>query len=151
MAMWGESSGRPFIITEFYAKGEDSKMPNVGGAGFVVKTQQDRGQFFQNFVLGLLLEPHCVGYHWFKYIDDDPDDQKKLQRMSNKGVLNSRYEPYKPLIDAQRLINSQGYAVLSHVERVAMESHRKTTHGSSEDGTCSLFCQQQPYFQCSML
>jgi hypothetical protein len=39
------------MITEFYAKGEDSGMGNTGGAGWLVKTQKDRGTFYQNFIL----------------------------------------------------------------------------------------------------
>ena len=45
---------KPFIVTEWYAKGMDSGMANTTGAGFVVKTQADRGRFYQNFTLGLL-------------------------------------------------------------------------------------------------
>ena len=36
-------SGKPILVTEWYAKGMDSGMANQGGAGWVVKTQRDRG------------------------------------------------------------------------------------------------------------
>ena len=45
---------KPYFITEFYTKGEDSKMGNITGAGWLVKTQNDRGNHYQNFCLHLL-------------------------------------------------------------------------------------------------
>ena len=61
--MWEAEAGRPVIISEFYTKGEDSNMPNTTGAGWVVRTQHDRGLFYQNFVLALLESKACVGWH----------------------------------------------------------------------------------------
>jgi hypothetical protein len=49
--MWSSRSGKPVLISEFYAKAENSGMANTGGAGWLVKTQQDRGAFYQNFTL----------------------------------------------------------------------------------------------------
>ncbi|UCF16950.1 MAG: hypothetical protein JSW59_05715, partial [Phycisphaerales bacterium] len=72
MAMWIRESGRPFMITEFYAKGQDSGLPNNTGAGWLVETQKDRGRFYQHFTLGLLESKSCVGWHWFKYRDNNP-------------------------------------------------------------------------------
>jgi hypothetical protein len=74
MQQWTETSGRPFMITEFYTKGEDSKLGNISGADWLVKTQEDRGKAYQNFCLGLLESKNCVGWHWFKYMDNDPTE-----------------------------------------------------------------------------
>lgn len=63
MADWEKWSGKPFIITEFYTKGEDSGLPNNTGAGWNVRTQADRGWFYQNFVTELLRSGNCVGWH----------------------------------------------------------------------------------------
>jgi len=52
MRNWASWSGKPFMVTEFYTKGLDSGMGNTTGAGWVVKTQSDRGLFYQNFVNG---------------------------------------------------------------------------------------------------
>ena len=49
MNNWGEWSGKPFLITEWYVKGEDSGLPNATGAGWNVPTQDDR-----NFLRKLL-------------------------------------------------------------------------------------------------
>ncbi len=77
MTMWEHESGKPFIITEFYVKAEDSGMPNHTGAGWLVHSQADRGFFYQNFVLTLLQSGKCVGWHWFKYQDNDPLDPSR--------------------------------------------------------------------------
>ena len=49
MAMWGETTGRPFIVSEFCIKGADSGLDNQKGAGWDVRTQHDRGVWYQNF------------------------------------------------------------------------------------------------------
>ncbi len=86
-------------------------MANTGGAGWIVRTQRDRGRFYQNFALGLLESKVCVGWHWFKYADNDPADTKAdpSNRDSNKGIVNARYEPYPPLLDAMRQLNEHTY------------------------------------------
>jgi hypothetical protein len=99
MENWKQWSGRPFIITEFYAKGMDSGMGNTSGAGWVVKTQRDRGYFYQDFTLGLLKHPNCVGWHWHRYMDKDPKAKQDPSNVdSNKGIVTSSYEPHEDLI-----------------------------------------------------
>jgi len=53
-------SGRPFLISEFFAKAMDSGLPNTCGAGWIVKMQEARGAFYQNFALPLLRHGGCV-------------------------------------------------------------------------------------------
>ena len=74
MQMWAHESGKPILITEWYAKGVDSGMANTGGAGWLVKTQRERGLYYQKYTLGLLESKVCVGWHWFRYSDNDQDD-----------------------------------------------------------------------------
>ena len=109
--MWERESGRPVIITEWYVKGEDSGMPNNTGAGWVVRTQRDRGLFYENFALALLESKVCVGWHWFKYADNDPDhtgaDPSNID--SNKGIVSNRYEPYPELLQAAKRINERAH------------------------------------------
>lgn len=104
------------MITEWYAKGMDSGMANHSGAGWTVRTQADRGRFYQNFTLALLAHPACVGWHWFKYIDNDPTDTRAdpSNRDSNKGIVNNRYEPYRALLDPMRELNDQVYPLVEH-------------------------------------
>lgn len=108
--MWEQESGKPVIITEYYVKGEDSGMPNNTGAGWVVRTQADRGKFYQNFTLALIESKVCVGWHWFKYADNDPDaDADPSNIDSNKGVVSNRYQPYDELLDAMWELNRRTY------------------------------------------
>jgi len=84
MDMWS-AGNKPFFITEFYAKAEDAGLPNDTGAGWLVPTQLDRARFFENFTLALIEHPGCVGFHHFKYNDDDG---------SNKGLVNEAFKWY---------------------------------------------------------
>ena len=87
MDMWSAGK-KPFFITEFYAKAEDSGLLNETGAGWLVPTQEDRAKFFENFTLALIEHPGCVGFHHFKYNDDDG---------SNKGLVSETFKWYEPL------------------------------------------------------
>lgn len=119
LAMWSRESGRPVIITEWYAKGLDSGLGNTSGAGWLVKTQRDRGLFYENFTLGLLQAKSCVGWHWFKYIDNDPTDTRSdpSNQDSNKGILSNRYEPYSPLLDSMKRINERAYGLVDYFDK----------------------------------
>lgn len=126
LAMWERESGKPVIITEWYAKGADSGLANTGGAGWLVKTQRERGLFYENFTLGLLESKACVGWHWFKYMDNDPADTKAdpSNRDSNKGLLNNRYEPYPPLLESMKRINERAYGLVDYFDKSGRQSSR---------------------------
>ncbi len=105
-------AGKPILITEWYAKGEDSGLNNAKGAGFTVPTQRDRAMFYENFTLGLLKNANVVGWHWFRYIDDG--DLKTKGYSSNKGIVNLQYEPYPELCTSIRAINTQAYQLTDY-------------------------------------
>lgn len=115
---WEAWSGRPVIITEWYTKGMDSGLANTTGAGWIVNTQADRGRHYQNFVLNLLESRVVIGWHWFKYMDNDPSDLSTdpSNRDANKGLVDIRYTPYTPLLDAARIINLRKYAFIAQQE-----------------------------------
>jgi hypothetical protein len=119
MDMWMKNAQKPFIITEWYAKAEDSGMANTGGAGWLVHTQKDRGLYYQNFTISLLKHPGCVGWHWFKYADNDPDakgvDPSNLD--SNKGIVTARYVTYPPLLEAMRELNQRTYGLIEVMDK----------------------------------
>ena len=116
---WAEWSGRPLVITEWYAKGDDSGMDNLTGAGWTVATQQERGWFYQNFVLGLIESRAVVGWHWFKYMDNDPEDLSTdpSNRNSNKGIVTAAYRPYRPLLNSMKELNSAVYRLTAYFDR----------------------------------
>ncbi|MDB5235050.1 MAG: hypothetical protein JWR44_2043 [Hymenobacter sp.] len=109
---WEVFAGKPFMVTEWYVKGEDAPgLANTAGAGWVVKTQADRGLFYQNFTLGLLESKNCVGWHWFKYLDNDPTlaGAEPSNTNANKGIVDNNLDPYTPLLDKMRELNLQMY------------------------------------------
>ncbi|MFC0016377.1 glycoside hydrolase family 2 TIM barrel-domain containing protein [Roseibacillus persicicus] len=116
---WSEKAGKPILITEWYAKGVDSGMGNTSGAGWLVKTQEDRAAFYQNFTLGLLESKVCVGWHWFRYSDNDPNqkgvDPSNLD--ANKGIVTSHYEPYQALLDAMKAVNTRTYRIADYFDQ----------------------------------
>ncbi|MEI7828426.1 MAG: agarase [Prolixibacteraceae bacterium] len=118
LANWTKWTGRPFIITEYYTKGEDSGMPNQSGAGWIVRTQKDRGLFYQNYNLALIESKNCVGWHYFKYQDNDPDAKgvDPSNTDANKGIVNNYYEVWQPMMDKMRELNSQVYNLIDYFD-----------------------------------
>jgi len=119
LEMWRNEANKPFLVTEFYAKGDDSGFPNTTGAGWLVPTQKDRALFYQNFVLGCLESKLCAGWHWFKYMDNDPEDltTDPSNRDSNKGIVKIDYTPYQDLLDGMRELNFSLYALIDWMDR----------------------------------
>lgn len=118
MKEWEQAAGKPILITEFYVKGMDSGLPNTTGAGWTVATQADRGAFYQNYVLALIESKVVVGWHWFKYQDNDPDDPNAelSNRDANKGIVNIDYRPYAPLLERMRQLNLNSYALADYFD-----------------------------------
>jgi hypothetical protein len=112
---WINWSAKPFFITEFYTKAEETGMSNKSGAGWIVKTHQDRGIHYQNFCMQLLQAKNCVGWHWFRYQDNDPNDAKAddSNKDSNKGLVNLNFQFYKELADKMKELNTHYYQLIS--------------------------------------
>jgi hypothetical protein len=106
MSDWVKWSGRPFLVSEWYAQSVEPGAKDVSGAGFRVRTDRGRGLFYQNLALGLLEHPGCVGWHWFKYSGDGAGFYK--------GVVNARYEPHEALLPEMSAVNRQVYPLAAH-------------------------------------
>lgn len=116
---WGKNLGKPFMVTEFYTKGDDmAGLTNSSGAGWIVKTQTDRGYAYQNYTLALLESKYCVGWHWFKYMDNDPTiaNAEPSNTDSNKGIVNTAYEPYTALLDKMKEVNMKVYNIIDYFD-----------------------------------
>jgi hypothetical protein len=116
MADWEKWSGKPVIITEWYTKGMDSGLGNTSGAGWVVKTQNDRGIFYEQFVIALVESGSCVGWHWFKYKDNDPSAPASdpSNTNGNKGIINTAFQEYTALTDRMRVTNFNTYRLVDY-------------------------------------
>ena len=115
---WGKNLGKPFMVTEFYTKGSDVGLANTSGAGWIVKTQLDRGYEYQNYTLALLESKYCVGWHWFKYFDNDPSiDSDPSNIDANKGIVNLSYEPYTPLVEKMKALNLKVYNLIDYFDK----------------------------------
>ena len=116
--MWDRVGKKPFIITEFYTKAMDSGLANTSGAGFTVRTQKDRGIAYQHFTLSLLASKSCVGWHYFKYQDNDPTVKNvdPSNTDANKGIVNNNYEYYKPLMKFMKELNDNKYNLIDFLE-----------------------------------
>ncbi len=115
---WAEWSGKPIIITEWYTKAEDSGLKNQTGAGWIVETQKDRGYFYQNYTLALLESKVVVGWHWFKYQDNDPTDKKAdpSNADANKGIVDNNFVPYYPLLEEMKEVNTNVYNIIDYFD-----------------------------------
>jgi len=116
---WTNLVDKPIIITEFYTKGMDSGMENNSGAGWIVKTQEERGIHYENFCLRLLQKKNCVGWHWFRYMDNDPTDATAdpSNNDSNKGIVNNAYQPYTQLINHMKILNLNRYHLIQYFDK----------------------------------
>ena len=115
---WAKWSDKPFFITEFYTKAEETGMSNLSGAGWIVKTHSDRGIHYQNFCLQLLQAKNCVGWHWFRYQDNDPNDAKAddSNKDSNKGIVNLNYDFYSVLTQKMKELNTRVYQLINYFD-----------------------------------
>jgi len=111
---WAAWADRPILITEWYAKAMDvPNLANTHGAGWLVRTQEDRARFYQHFTLGLLETPNVVGWHYFKYLDDPPES-KALDNLggANKGMFDVLGKPYPPLFERAGAVNREAYPLI---------------------------------------
>ena len=104
-ANWTKWSHRPFLVGEFYAmKVANKKIRPKGAAGFWVLSHESAGEFYHTYAGGMLKEiPNCVGYHWFKYADDNES--------YHKGIVSQTGEPHQVLLKAMQTLNSQAYSL----------------------------------------
>jgi hypothetical protein len=116
---WMEWTDKPIIITEFYTKGMDSGMENNSGAGWIVRTQDERGIHYENFCIKLLQQKNCVGWHWFRYMDNDPTDltADPSNNDSNKGIVDNTYKQYFELTKHIQILNLNRYNLIEYFDK----------------------------------
>ena len=121
----GAWMGKPFLVTEFYSKGNDAvdingqHFVNDMGAGWVVDTQTERGYFYQNYTLKLLQCKHSIGWMQFQFIDNDPTVENG--ESSNKGIVDSQndFTAYSDFTDQLAMLNKNTYALIEYFDGVS--------------------------------
>ncbi|MES2736645.1 MAG: twin-arginine translocation signal domain-containing protein [Verrucomicrobiota bacterium] len=115
LQQWSEwAGGKPLLIGEFYVRGEDAKTGSQRGAGLTVATQEERGLYYQNYVIALLRSRVCVGWHWHRYSDHE-DESGALKLAINKGILGADLSPYHELLEKMAEMNLRVHQVAARM------------------------------------
>lgn len=113
-ADWAKWSGRPILLTEWYAKAMDVLgLANTFGTGWLVHTQEDRASYYQHFALNALELKNIVGWQFFKYLDD-PKESIALDNAggANKGMFDIHGRSHQPLLDRAHAVNREAYPLI---------------------------------------
>ena len=67
----------------------------------------------------LLKSKGCVGWHWFTYMDNDPENLHTdySNRDSNKGVVKWNFEPYTVLLDEMKQLNDRVWNLIQYFDK----------------------------------
>ncbi len=111
---WSEAMRRPVMLTEWYSKAMDApRLANTNGAGWLVRTQADRARYYQHFALAAYETPALVGFHYFKYMDDDADSVAlDSAGGANKGLYRADGSGWPELLEAARAVNRAVYPLI---------------------------------------
>lgn len=115
------TSDKPFIVTEFYVKGDDAAYnhipyENKEGGGWLVRTQADRGRFYQNFTLNLLRAQNCAGWIHFKYGDTKYKSKSGNEAYCNKGIVDFNFEPYTDFLKYVKQVNVNTFSLIDYFD-----------------------------------
>jgi len=91
----------------------------------MVKTQEDRGVSYWNYLKKTASNPNIVGLHWFQYFD--PPRKCYDQRAANWGVVNDKDEPYEDAVELIAFANKRVYRYASG--RKDFIAHPSTSSG----------------------
>ena len=67
----------------------------------------------------MLKSKACVGWHWFTYKDNEPADLTTdySNRDFNKDIVNSNFEPYSPLLENIKILNTHVYGLIKYFDK----------------------------------
>jgi len=62
---------------------------------------------------------NCVGWHYFKYQDNDPTakgvDPSNID--ANKGIVNNNYEVWSPMMKLMKELNENVYSLIEYFDK----------------------------------
>jgi hypothetical protein len=121
---------KPCMVGEFYTKGYDTYEQGIvngfSGAGWVVRTQTDRGYFYQNTSLELIASRLFVGWHYFKYYDDADSNKGMFKRPSG--------EEYTDMTSLMKMMNINRFKAAEYYDKT---NAVVTWNGQGGDGKWS--------------
>ena len=104
-------AGKPFLISEFAYRAQDSGLPNSRGAVADVATQAERAQGYRFYLRAMTEKRYTVGAHWFEHTDE-PVTGRFDGEDSNYGLVTVHDEPYQPLVQRMTRTNGNLYDLL---------------------------------------
>lgn len=92
-------TGRPIMITEYYACARENRSGNKNNSsGFpTVQTQKDRARIALVQTRALLRTPYVVGAHWFQY-SDEPTFGRGDGENYDFGLVDIDNKPYEEVV-----------------------------------------------------
>ncbi len=115
LELW--TGDKPIFITEMgFKTDEGTGIPEPGynnnGAGFWLKTMEDRANGFENFILNFMEWPNFVGYEYYEY----RHSKSGSSYSGSQGIINDAGE-YDPLFTASIAeINSKAYNLIRFLD-----------------------------------
>ncbi len=115
-------SGKPFIITEFYAMAQECEMNLKNALNTItpkVATQAERGKFYQNYCLKLLECDNMVGWYWFNYLEATPGDGYSTymnEDTANTGLYSNNLNIYTDFAKYVGELNRNKYTLIQYFD-----------------------------------
>jgi hypothetical protein len=96
-----ELTGRPVLVTEYYAAARDNRSANknTGNIFTTVDTQQERAEAVRTRLSSFASLPYVVGAHWFQF-SDEPTHGRSDGEDYNFGLVDIEDRPYEELVAA---------------------------------------------------
>ncbi len=97
----------------------DSELTNQAGVGWTVETQKERGNYYQSFVLAMLESKVFVGWHWCRYMDNDPRYKNNHfpNINSNKGIVDRDYKYQEEFLSYMKTMNDNVSSIIKYFDK----------------------------------
>lgn len=110
-----EGVDKPIMIGEFHFGSLDRGSFHVGVKK--AESQEQRGEFYKEYIQGALRNPLIVGAHWFQYLDE-PLTGRFDGENYNVGLVDICDNPYEELVDKIRETTYDMYEYRSEIAEV---------------------------------